>query len=101
MQEVKERRERWGAEDERTIRQAVDSAAEAAQERRRHWEEEYQHAVEAWYARELQASERLCDELEGDGHQSLSDARTRVAQQGEQLRGGWNPDDHPLVARGK
>jgi hypothetical protein len=101
VQEVKERRERWGAEDQRTIRQAVDSAAEAAQERRRNWEDEYQHAVEAWYARELQASERLCDELEAEGHQTLTDARTRVTQHGEQLRNGWNPDEHPLTARSK
>jgi len=101
VQEVKERRERWGAEDQRSIRQAVDSAAEAAQERRRHWEDEYQHAVEAWYARELQESERLCDELEAEVHQSLNDVRTRVTQHGEQLRARWDPADHPLAARSK
>ena len=98
---LKERRERWGAEDQRTIRQAVESAAEAAQERRRHWEDEYQHAVEAWYARELQASERLCDEVEADAHQSLSDARTRLTQNGDKLRDKWSPEDHSLTAQGK
>jgi transketolase len=96
---VKDRRERWGAEDERTIRQAVDSAAEAAKERRRQWEDEYQHAVETWYARELQASERLCDELETEVQQSMSDARTRIAEHGGQLRDQWDPDDHSISAR--
>ena len=62
--EVQERRERWAAEDQRTIREAVDSAAQAARERRQRWEPEYQAAVETWHARELQASQRLSDELE-------------------------------------
>jgi hypothetical protein len=101
VQEVKERRERWAAEDERTIRLAVESAAVAAQERRQSWDAEYQEAVGAWYARELQASERLCDELEAEAVQSLSDARTRVARDGEQLRDQWDPANHELTTQSR
>jgi hypothetical protein len=73
------------------MREAQASAAQAADERRRRWEAEYQDAIETWYARELQDSVRLCDQLEAEFHQTLSDAHARAAQHGQQLRDQWDP----------
>jgi hypothetical protein len=53
--------------------------------------------VKECYARELQITQRLCDELEVELRNALAEARAHAAQHGEELR-EWHADDRLISA---
>jgi hypothetical protein len=81
------------AEDHRTVREAEEQDALAAQERRQRWETEYRRAVEACYLRGFRELQALRDDLEAEFQQEHGDALTSAAKQGQQLRDKWHADE--------